>query len=361
MLANEVFTPTTPAGAGYVARDKEADDLRAALGTVGTQIVLYGESGAGKSTLAAYTLHEIGRDFITTRCTSRSDYTWILTSAFDQLGGFSTRERSSGKRSELSATASAGVNGFTPAKLEGGAKVERSTSGTDVRIVDPQRTEESLVKALVAKDLTWLIEDVHKVSPEVKEQLADALKVFSDFGHPKTAAVLLGASETASALIKAPADMKKRLSRIAVPTMTDEQLGEIIDHGGRLLNVDFSEVRDSIIRRSVGVASVTHALALRCLQAMKVDSGGENFVKVTVAGLVEAERAYARTMQGDTKEAFEKALYLRRERKYNNCALILEALAALPATGGSHADLLNKIHRTKHEYPASNLSSLNRP
>jgi hypothetical protein len=62
-------------------------------------------------------------------------------------------------------------------------------------------------------------------------------------------------------------------------------------------------------------------------------------------------------MSGDMQEKFELGIKLKRQRTYDNCAMILRAVASLPESGGTHAEILAKIRETKRSYPPSNLSN----
>jgi hypothetical protein len=103
--------------------------------------------------------------------------------------------------------------------------------------------------------------------------------------------------------------MSKGLAQIPVPPMTDEQLGRILDSGGELMNVDYSPVREAIIRTSAGVASVTHALALRSLQELAVDRPPEIKLVMDAQTLRAAAWSYSSSMQGGMKAQFEKAIF----------------------------------------------------
>jgi len=358
--AADVFTPTSPAVRGFVPRERESKLLLQALATRGSQVVTFGESGAGKSSLVTKTLRDSGRNFIVTRCTSQTDYDAVIKSAFDKLGAFqvTSRQASESTSAHAQSTASIGselIGGTV--KIEGGvASVVESVENSS-RVVEYQLTAENLAVALSKRDLSWVIEDFHKVDESTRDGLADVLKVFSDNNHPSTAVIVIGATESAAAVVEAPADVTRRVARIQVPPMTDDQLGDILDTGGALMSVDFSAVRDEIVRKSAGVASVTHALALRCLQELGIDTPPDVTVEIRDDTLRAAGVSYAASMQSDIKERFEKGLFLKRKRKYDNCGIILRAIASLPENGGTHAEILAKIREQSAEYPASNLTS----
>ena len=210
--------------------------------------------------------------------------------------------------------------------------------------------------ALAKREKTWVIEDFHKVDQATRNHLADVLKVFSDHAAPKTAIVVLGATESASAVVEAPADVTRRVVRVHVPPLDDKQLGQILDEGGRLMRVDFSPVRRTIIRNSAGVASVTHALALACLDELGIDTPPKDVVTIQPETLRAASRIYVRGLSHDMKERFEKAVFRSRTRKFDNCTIILKALAALPEHGGMHNEILTEIRKQYSDYPTGNLT-----
>lgn len=184
------------------------------------------------------------------------------------------------------------------------------------------------------------------------------MKVFSDASrlYPKLCIIVLGASETAAEILQTPSNMSGRLVSIQLPPLTDDELGAILDKGKELLNVNFDAVRDQIIRHSVGVASVTHALAFECCRALSIAETSRTSLYVTGSALEVAKANYARTRTPDMKANFDVALRVDRMRKWNNYAVILHALAQLPESGGSHAEILSKIQQQYPDYPSSNLT-----
>ena len=57
------------------------------------------------------------------------------------------------------------------------------------------------------------------------------------------------------------------------------------------------------------------------------------------------------------RKMYDVATRTERARQYDNCRLIIHALAALPKDGGTHAQLLQEIRASKTDYPSSNLSN----
>ncbi|PPF23788.1 MULTISPECIES: AAA family ATPase [unclassified Rathayibacter] len=353
----EVFTPGRPANKGFVNRPQQESDFNSLLDDPGTQILVWGESGAGKSSLVSNVLKAREQEFITTRCTSTTTYDDILSSAFEQIGAMI---RSSESTQETRSTSSGVEIGGSqsPVTISGNASFEGTRGDEYSRVVSAQLTAEMLAPRLGAKKLVWMIEDVHKVSAAERAKLADAMKVFSDESprFEDLRIIILGVAETAGDILRAPSNMSGRLADVRIPPLRDDELGVLLDMAKELLNVDFSTVRSRIIAHSVGVASITHALARECCIALGIRETAATPIGVTHQALEQAKGAYSRTRSGVMKADFDKALEVTQTRKYHNYAIILRAIASLPERGATHAEIYARIRESHSEYPAGNLT-----
>lgn len=355
---SQVFTPSAPAKRTYVSRPTAEKDLKSALGQPGTQIVVYGESGAGKSSLTLRVFEDTKRPYITTRCDATTTYDAILESAFHKIGALTNVGQKDNEEASLGSEISAGKKGVTSATVRGSYKAGQEHSYAPV--VAAPISAEHLAELLGQAEVSWIIEDFHKANSTVKDSLSHALKVFSDNSvtYPDTTIVVLGAADTAGEVWGSPANMQGRLVDIALRPLSNAELGAILDTGAEIMNVDFSAVQDEIIQHSVGLASVTHALAYGCCEALDIfEPSGERAV-VTPAILEEAKHQYSRMRSADVKQDFEKALVVKASRKYENHALILKALAGMGESGGTHAELLGAVRQlSDDDYPSSNLTT----
>lgn len=354
----EVFTPGQPADKGFVNRPQQEEDLTNILIERGTQILVWGESGAGKSSLVSNVLKRVGQPTITTRCEATTSYEQVLSSAFDRLGAMVQSGRSSQDTQTVGGGAELG-GPISPATIHTEASLEASLTEDYTRVVPAQLTSEALAARLGAKGLVWVIEDFHKVSPETRTRLADAMKVFSDesSNYPRLRIIVLGVAETAGEILRAPSNMGGRLADIPIPPLGDEDLGALLDKAKDLLNVDFGAVRNRIIKHSVGVASITHALARECCTALGILETSRKQMYVTPEALENAKSSYSRTRGGNMKDDFDVALEVTQTRKYHNYAIILRAIASLPERGATHAEILARIRQDLPDYPAGNLTT----
>lgn len=336
-----------------------SDRIVSALTNRGAQLVVFGESGAGKSTVIINELARRKMKSIRTICTTSSTYESIILDAFDQLDQWVVSERR--RTREIKATASA-LASMESAGIRASLGSSRESGETSVRLVDPQVTAQRLGTVLGKAGVTWVIDDFHKVPNVEKVALAQAMKVFSDLSvsEPRFRAIVLGATETAQEVVELDNELANRVAEIPVSTFSDEELGAILEQGGKLLRIDFSEVADEIVRMSVGTASVAHGIARQCALVLGVERTSKRSQRVGRADLTAAVERYVLESEATLRTAFDRGLRRDRIRRYDNCRLILEALARLPESGAHHAEILAEIRRQESSYGPGNLTNYSR-
>lgn len=322
------------------------------------QIVVWGESGAGKSSLINKALLAEGRAAVSTSCTPESAFEGILSDALVSTGAFYVSERGEDSDGSFSASIQGGGE-IIGAKGKLKERLAQRASVKKQLIAPPDMTVRTLFYALGQYNLSWVIEDYHKMSTKERGRLAHALKVFSDHGgaYRHTQVIILGVAESVDELVGGSANLANRVMDVQVPPLSKSELGEILDLGGKILNVDFSVVRARLIEMSVGTASITHALALGCCDEREVTYECPSLTCLSNRDLSAATASYVRTHSGRLKPRFDNALTVYRKRKYENPVLIIRALAELPEEGGSVGEILEIIRRDHPEYPSSNATN----
>lgn len=352
----DVFTPTTQARLNFVQRESVNDLLVDALRTPGKQIIVYGESGSGKSTLLQRKLEELYESHITTRCSSSSTFASILLDAFDQLDKYYTESTKVGATKSFKAGLARDIAGF---RASAEAQSGSSSETTQKRTLDPQLTVQRLAIALGVEGMCWVIEDFHKVPADEKTPLAQAFKIFSDMAaeYSDVKIVSVGATDTARDVVEYDPEMRYRVSEIRVPLMNTEELNEVIQNGKQLMNVEITDASQLIVKFSTGLASVCHHLCLNACLAGGVYVTSREKVNLGEEELRRAVQRYVDESSDTIKAAFDRALRRHRVRKYDNCRLILTALAEAPLEGQLGNEILGEIRRAHPDYPQSNLTS----
>jgi len=350
-----VFTPTTQAKLNFVSRKEINDQLVDALLTPGKQLIVYGESGSGKSTLLLNKLLQTYPAHITTQCSTTTTYEELLLDAFDQLDTYYVEGRSSQRTRSISPGVQAD---FLRIRAKIDANLSKSTTESQTRIIPPQLTAQRLAQFLGEQHMCWVVEDFHKMQPDAKTPFAQSMKVFSDVSasYPEVKTITIGATDTARQVVEYDPEMSNRVSELLVPLMNKEELEAILVNGQRLLNVNLAELVEPIVEYSVGVPSVCHQLALNvCLETQVVIRQAATRV-LTTADLKAAIERYVRESSDTLKARFEKALRRHTVRKFDNCRLILAAMASGPLSGMLAAEILSNIRHDAHDYPTGNLT-----
>jgi hypothetical protein len=186
------------------------------------------------------------------------------------------------------------------------------------------------------------------------------MKVFMDMAddYNDLKIVAIGAVDTARQVVEYDPEMRNRVAEIHVPLMTDEEIRSIAKKGESLLNFSLTrQVREGIVGYTNGLAAVCHHLCLNICNAAGILETLPEPTVVTEKELTKAVEQYIDEASDTIKSTFDKALRRQRERKYDNCRLIIHALSQRPQDGATHGELLQTIHRTEPDYPAGNLTN----
>ncbi len=352
----DVFTPSKPASLSFVERGQLERQLSNALVTPGKQVVIFGHSGPGKTTLNTNALAKEKILSVTCRCTQDSTFESVVLSAFDKLNMFYTSEHIATHETKITSQLESDYK-VVKASVEGSLSAGRSD--TTIRALPPQLTAERLAEFCGAAGCCWVLEDFHKVPQIEKIKLAQSMKVFMDTAaeYETVRVIAIGAVDTAREVVECDPEMRNRVAEIAVPLLSVEELKEILAKGEKLLNVKFGALKNEIANYSSGLGAVCHQLALNICLAAGIRETVQQEFWINTDQLQEALQQYVRDTSDTLKSAFDKAIKRKRERKFDNTNLILEALTLAGAKGATHAELLSTIQKKLDSYPAGNLTT----
>lgn len=351
----DVFTPSQPAKLAFVERDSLNERLVNALSTPGKQVVVYGHSGSGKTTLLTNKLYQVYEGHITSRCMKGMSFEQIVLEAFDQLAPFYCESNQNKLATQDKAALNSSYSGI---KLAIETMVTAEAVKVEKRVLPPQLTPQALGRLLGASRQCWVIEDFHKVETPEKIKLSQLLKVFMDLAleYKSLKIICLGAVDTARQVVDCDDEMKARVSEIHVPLMSDPELFSIMSIGESLLNVTIpTDVKKSVAKYSCGVASICHQLCLNMCLNEGIQSTLPEQAGLSMESFEAAVRMYINEASDTLKGAFDKALKVRRQNKFDSARLIIKALSYSSERGLARLALLRKIRESEPGYTDSML------
>lgn len=356
MRVTDVFTPSTPARFTFVEREAVNEQVVDALRTPGKQLIVYGHSGCGKTTLLVNKLCQIYERHIISHCTVTSTFESLLLDAFDQLCPYFVSEESQKTQEQTSLGLTAEVLAIK-GQLVAVSASEHATKHQ--RALPLQLSLQNLARFLGASRTAWILDDFHKVSSDERLKLAQAMKVFVDLGsvYPDLKLVAIGAVDTPRKVLEADPEMRRRIAEIRVPLMTRHELEQILFKGEQLLNVSIPyRVKSAISHYSSGLAAICHQLSLNLCRAAGVEAPVEGPVDLDESHLTRALEMYVQGESASLKTAFERAIRRKRKGQFDNCRLILKALAHHGEEGAQHHELLSHIREGFDDFPPGNLT-----
>ena len=321
---NEVFTPSSSAILTFVERPDLDKQINKALIIPGMQLIVYGHSGSGKTTITQNILNEKKINYISTNCILDTTINDILLDAFDKLNPFYSSEYSKTKTAKIGAEFKASY-----LNLDSIIKSEISSEygQKKQRALPIQLTPQRLAEFLGVANVVWILEDFHKVSISERQKLSQILKIFVDTSnkYKNVKIIAIGAVGTAREVVNYDTELNNRISEIAVPLMSKDELESIIAKGEKLLNVEFKgKVHNDIINFSYSLASICHHLCFSICYNNKIEKTSKIKKRFLDDSLKNAVIDYLKQNSDSFKEILDRALK-HRDGKFDNTKQILQA------------------------------------
>jgi len=270
MKTIDVFGVSNKEIASYIEREEVDYKFKEGLER-NKHIIVFGASKQGKTALVNKHLKE--DRFIRVNCSPITTPLDIYTSILRQLGVEFKEERT--KKAKKETGLAAEVRAKVKIPFFGDSGVGTSLSGKkgeeeDVKYKTieynlglPQDISE-ILKA-TAFDKRIILENFHYLDEEVQKEIAFDLRVFEDFN---IMFIVLGIWREKNRLAQYNGDLQDRLIEIPVEPWLREDLKKVAFKGGELLEVDFTEVLEDIIKNSFDSIGVFQELCKEsCLAA----------------------------------------------------------------------------------------------
>jgi hypothetical protein len=178
---------------------------------------------------------------------------------------------------------------FVPLDVKFGAKVDRSSSGSEKSIeqfVVKSPTDSKVLDICEELSIHLVLDEIHMGSPEFKQELATFIKAYANKSCENFHIALLGTTSDATELVQRDPGIDRILHEIRLPALADEEARYIVEYGMSSLSIELSaELIDKIAKTSVGSPGIVQNLSLEV-----------------------AERAFARDKRVAVDEDLEEAL-----------------------------------------------------
>lgn len=302
-----VFTPHQPISEVDLlfGRKPEVQKLVETLNTPGQHVLLYGERGVGKSSLAnvVSTLlrHVVDSRLFVKRCDQSDTFESIMMAPLADVGADLTLVQVDQQRQSKT-----GLN----IKIANGERAKGVVATYEAHhSLNPSTVVEAIadLKALLVVDEADAIGN-----PEDRKKLAEAMKLLSD-SSSQFKIMVVGIAATGSELTAAHPSVQRCLRETKLERMSETELRDIVDIGGKKTGLTFSsKVTKSIVQLSAGYPHFTHLIALKCAEAAVAEGRrnvDDSHLEEALADAVKDAEATLKREYDDAVRSFGSSLY----------------------------------------------------
>lgn len=264
MKLEEVFGVSKELIASYTERPHVDEAIASALRQT-RQIIVYGSSKQGKTALVQRHVPEEKR--VTVHCSPQTTTEDLYRSLLRQMGVEILSEKSSETSREIEASIGAKFVALIPffgkgeAEANGSATAGKSESEKktpiEFNLTLAQDVGEILQK-INNKNLFFVIENFHYLTPEVQSSFSFDLRTFEEMG---LRFIILGVWKEANRLIQFNGDLQDRIAEIPVEPWETPDFERLVNTGEPYMNVIFDgEARKKIFTQAHGSVAVVQEI-----------------------------------------------------------------------------------------------------
>lgn len=312
---SDVFGVRSQLIESYIERPS-VDELFSAALKDKNQVIVYGSSKQGKTSLTLKHLNP--DDYVKVECSPQTQAIDIYRSILRQSNITYFESNTQGISFEVASNVNAGIKIKVPfigdASLGAGTadKNTQTNTATELYIEYNLELAQDVSELLRKKQIDKFIvlENFHYLSLEVQERLAYDLRVFQDLG---VIFIVLGIWREANRLVQFNGDLLDRVTEVPVEPWLDEDFVSVIEKGSKLLNADFSEIQEQLIKSSFDSVGVVQELCKQCCIAAGITETADEIVVITNAHLQSALETKARDYGGRHIRNFESFVDIARK------------------------------------------------
>ncbi|WP_460142791.1 hypothetical protein [Pseudomonas sp. S3_B08] len=312
---SDVFGVRSQLIESYIERPS-VDELFSAALEDKNQVIVYGSSKQGKTSLTLKHLNP--EEYVKVECSPQTQAIDIYRSILRQSNITYFESDTQGLSFEVGSNVNAGIKVKVPfmgeANLGAGTadKTTQSSSSKELYIEYNLELAQDVSELLRKKNIDKFIvlENFHYLSLEVQERLAYDLRVFQDLG---VIFIVLGIWREANRLVQFNGDLLDRVTEVPVEPWLNSDFAKVIEKGSELLNVDFSEIKEKLIKSSFDSVGVVQELCKQCCIAAGITETAESIVAITEGHLSTALETKAGEYGGRHIRNFESFVDIARK------------------------------------------------
>lgn len=253
----DVFTPNITANCNYVERPQLEDIFDRNFSKAGVPFIVFGSSGSGKSTIINKKLKTLRIKTINICCTTDTTVSEIVNKAYKQTSdNYELKFITTTNQQNIQSKALIGA--LNP---NISTTMDLSSSITTNYAKEETSDYQSLAEVLGQNNLTLIVDDIHKLSDNEKNKLADLIKTFINVSstHNNLKIICIGATGSAKEIVMLDNNLKNRVCELEVPYLSDDEIKTLIYNGCDLLNIEIeNDLVELIENYSNRLASLAH-------------------------------------------------------------------------------------------------------
>jgi len=279
----DVFGVSTNLIGSYIERTNVDGELKRAL-NLGKQIIIYGSSKQGKTALLQKQLNT--DKTLTIECSPNTRLIDIYSSILRQsnieiIDGY---EESS--QTDISSIPSIKAKVKIPfiAEIESGGemkfdKTEDSKTSYKVINFNLSLAQDILeILKMTSFNKSIILENFHYLNENIQKEFAFDLRTFQD-GNIRF--IIVGIWRERNRLGQYNRDLQDRMIEVAVEPWIKEDFYKVIEKGATMLNLDFSDVKDNLIKSCFDSIGVLQELCKECCFGAGIKETSSEKIKIT--------------------------------------------------------------------------------
>src|SRR3990167_1192111 len=248
----DVFGVRSKLIGSYIERELVDEKFKKAIRD-GNEVIVYGSSKQGKTSLILK--HLSPSEYVKVECSPKTQPVDIYKSILRQIDVSFVEKDSEEKENAAGTKVSGGLKVKVPFLGEANLGAEtnntkKTKTTSTVTYIEYNLSLAQDVLELLKKvqfNRYVILENFHYLELPVQETLAFDLRVFQD---QHLIFIILGIWREANRLVQFNGDLLDRVTEVPVEPWSDDDFSKVISKGEELLNVDFSDIKQKLIKDS---------------------------------------------------------------------------------------------------------------